>query len=407
MRRPVQAVILAGGRGTRLAPITDTIPKAMVPFHGKPFMQHTIEMLREQGFERVLLLLGYKAEVIQEHFGDGRGLGIEIQYSVTEPDDLTASRVRVAERLLEERFLLLYCDNYWPMRFEAMWASYLASGRPAQITVYTNKDGYTRDSVIVDPDGRVAVFDRGRTTPGLAGVEISYAILERDTVLELLPAREALPEGDMLFEDAVYTPLAERGMLHAFVSDHRYYSVGGHARLPLTDAFFARVPTVIVDRDGTLNERPPPATYVTRPEDLRWLPGALEGLAVLREAGRRVVVVTNQAGIGRGAMTEDDLAAVNARLLADAEAAGGRIEAIYHCPHDWDEGCECRKPRPGMLFQAQRDFHLDLTRTPFVGDDERDGQAADAAGCPFVMVSESHGMLDAARALTSNPIPAQ
>ena len=407
MKRPVQAVILAGGRGTRLAPITDTIPKAMVPFHGKPFMQHVIEMLREQGFERVLLLLGYKAEVIQEHFGDGRELGIEIQYSVTEPDDLTASRVRVAERLLEERFLLLYCDNYWPMRFEAMWASYLASGRPAQITVYTNKDGYTRDSVIVDPDGRVAVFDRGRTTPGLAGVEISYAILERDTVLELLPAREALPEGDMLFEDAVYTPLAERGMLHAFVSDHRYYSVGGHARLPLTDAFFARVPTVIVDRDGTLNERPPRATYVTRPEDLRWLPGALEGLALLREAGHRVIVVTNQAGIGRGAMTEDDLAAVNARLLADAEAAGGRIEAIYHCPHDWDEGCECRKPRPGMLFQAQRDFHLDLTRTPFVGDDERDGQAADAAGCPFVMVSDSHSMLDAARALTSNPIPAQ
>jgi D-glycero-D-manno-heptose 1,7-bisphosphate phosphatase len=288
-----------------------------------------------------------------------------------------------------------------------MWASYLASGRPAQITVYTNKDGYTRDSVIVDPDGRVAVFDRGRTTPGLAGVEISFAILERDTVLELLPAREALPEGDMLFEDAVYTPLAERGMLHAFVSDHRYYSVGGHARLPLTDAFFARTPTVIVDRDGTLNERPPRATYVTRPEDLRWLPGALEGLALLREAGHRVIVVTNQAGIGRGAMTEDDLAAVNARLRADAEAAGGRIEAIYHCPHDWDEGCECRKPRPGMLFQAQRDFHLDLTRTPFVGDDERDGQAADAAGCPFVMVSDSHSMLDAARALTSNPIAAQ
>ena len=68
------------------------------------------------------------------------------------------------------------------------------------------------------------------------------------------------------------------------------------------------------------------------------------------------------------------------------DAAAGAIEAIYHCPHDWDEGCECRKPAPGMLFQAQREFDLDLTRTPFIGDDERDGQAAAAAGCPFAMV---------------------
>jgi histidinol-phosphate phosphatase family protein len=404
LRRPTQAVILAGGRGTRLAPITDTIPKAMVPFHGKPFIEHTLDMLREQGFEKVLLLLGYKAEVIQEHFSDGGRVGLEIEYSVTGADDLTASRVRVAEEKLEERFLLLYCDNYWPMRFDAMWERYVAAGRPAQITVYTNRDGYTRDSVIVETDGRVAVFDRGRTTPGLAGVEISYAILERETVLGLLPPLEALPEGDMLFEDAVYTPLAEQGLLGAFESDHRYYSVGGHARLPLTDAFFAREPTVILDRDGTLNERPPRASYVTSPEAFRWLPGALEALARLREAGRRVIVVTNQAGIARGALTEADLEAIHARMRAEAEAAGGRIDAIYHCPHDWDEGCLCRKPAPGLLSQAQRDHHLDLTRTPFVGDDERDGEAAAAAGAPFLLVTEEQPLAAAVSTLLSDPI---
>jgi D-glycero-D-manno-heptose 1,7-bisphosphate phosphatase len=405
LKRPTQAVILAGGRGTRLAPITDTIPKAMVPFHGKPFLQHILEMLREQGFERVLLLLGYKAEVIQDRFGDGGQLGLDVEYSVTGADDLTASRVRIAEAKLEERFMLLYCDNYWPMRFDDMWERYRRAGRPAQITVYTNRDGYTRDSVIVEPDGQVSVFDRGRTTPGLAGVEISYAILERDAVLDLLPAREALPEGDMLFEEAVYTPLAERGHLGAYVSDHRYYSVGSHERLPLTEAFFAREPTVILDRDGTLNERPPRASYVKRPEELTWLPRAREALALLKDAGYRVIVVTNQAGINRGAMTEDDLAAINARLCEEAEAAGGRIDAVYHCPHDWDEGCECRKPRPGMLFRAQREWHLDLTRTTFIGDDERDGQAADAAGCPFILVSDERDVLDAARELTANAIP--
>lgn len=395
VERPRQAVILAGGRGTRLRPLTDALPKAMIPFHGRPFLAYLVDMLREQGFERVLLLLGYLPEVIQGYFGDGREHGVVIEYEVTAPDDLTAYRVQQAQHRLDPRFLLMYCDNYWPMRFDAQWDSYLAAGLPAQITVYANRDGYSRDSVIVGADGRVEVFDRGRTTPGLAGVEISYAILERDAVLPLLPPHQEL------FEQAVYPPLVERRQLHAFWTEHRYYSVGGHERLPLTETFFARRPTVILDRDGVLNERPPRAEYVRRPEELRWLPGSREALALFAEAGWQVLVVSNQAGIGRGMMTEEDLAAVHARLSAEAVAAGGRIDRIYHCPHDWNDGCDCRKPRPGMLFSAQRDYSLDLTRITFVGDDERDLQTADAAGCRGVLVDEKISLLDVARRLVA------
>ena len=121
----------------------------------------------------------------------------------------------------------------------------------------------------------------------------------------------------------------------------------------------------------------------------RHAPLLIEALRAYREAGWRVIVVSNQAGIARGMMSEEDLEAVHRRMRAEAEAAGGRIETIYYCPHHWDEGCDCRKPRPGMLFQAQRDFHLDLTRVTFVGDDERDRQAADAAGCRSAMVTEA------------------
>ena len=385
--RPTQAVILAGGRGARLAPLTDTLPKALIPFHGKPFLGYVIEMLREQGFDRVLLLLGYMADTMIEHFGDGSDYGVEISYRVTDADDLTAYRVRDAADQLDDRFLLLYCDNYWPMQFDRMWRSYVESGAPAQITVYANADGYTRDSVIVGSDGFVTVFDRGRTTPGLSGVEISYAILDKAAVLPLLPDHQEL------FEEAVYPALTARGELHAYWSEHRYYSVGGRERLPLTEAFFARSPTIILDRDGVLNVRPPRAEYVCGPADFCWLPGAREALAAFNRAGWRVLVVSNQPGIARGRMTEDDLAAVHRRLCGEAEAAGGRIDRIYYCPHGWDEGCACRKPAPGMLFQAQRDHHLDLTRTTFLGDDERDGQAADAAGCPFGLVTESEPLL--------------
>jgi histidinol-phosphate phosphatase family protein len=396
--RPTQAVILAGGRGTRLQPLTDDRPKAMVEFHGKPFLEYMIEMLRKNGFERVLLLLGYLPDVIIEHFGDGSRFGVSIEYDVLTADDLTAYRVEHAKDRIDDTFLLCYCDNYWPMLMDEMWETYLASGKPAQITVYANDDEYTSHSVIVEADGSVSVFDRSRTTPGLAGVEISYAILDKHTVLTLLPTHQEL------FEVAVYEPLARRGELGAFWTWHRYYSVGGHRRLPLTEAFFAGRPAVIIDRDGVLNERPPRGEYVVAPEGFRWLPGSLEAIRLLSEANYQILVVSNQAGVARGALTMDDLSTIHDTMQADIEAAGGHIDAIYVCPHHWDEGCRCRKPAPGMLVDAQRDFHLDLTRTHFFGDDERDGEAADAAGSLFELVTDERDLLYWTHKLLANEL---
>jgi D-glycero-D-manno-heptose 1,7-bisphosphate phosphatase len=103
-------------------------------------------------------------------------------------------------------------------------------------------------------------------------------------------------------------------------------------------------------------------------------------------------------------MTEQQLESVHHRMRTEAEEAGGRIDAIYYCPHGWDAGCECRKPKPGMLFQAQREHHLDLTRTTFVGDDERDEAAADAAGCRFSYASEDVPLLDVTHRLLAGEI---
>jgi histidinol-phosphate phosphatase family protein len=393
--RPRQAVILAGGRGTRMQPITLDRPKPMVPILGRPFLEYQIEQLREQEFDRVLLLLGYLPEVVQDYFGDGRKWGMKIEYSVTEPDDLTCSRVNNARNLIDPCFLLLYCDNYWPMQMSRMWKRFQDAAKPGLITVYRNRDGHSRDSVVLDEQDDVVVFDRLRTTPGLQGVEISYAILT-DLALELLP------DEDMLFEEAIYTQLAAQNRLAAYVSDHRYYSVGSLDRIPTTETFFRRKQTVILDRDGVLNKKPPRAHYVKSWDEWEWLPGSLQALRLFHEAGYRVVIVSNQAGINRGEMSIADLDRIHARMKAEVEQAGGHIEAIYFCPHDWDEGCECRKPRPGMLFQAQREYHLDLSRTLFVGDDERDAMAADAAECQFAMVTPSSSLLDIARGLAQS-----
>ena len=103
-QRPTQAVILAGGRGTRLRPLTDTRPKPMIEIHGKPFLEYLVEMLRDQGFDRILLLLGYLPEVVQNHFGDGRRWGVTIEYSITAVDDDTGRRVKLAAPRIDECF---------------------------------------------------------------------------------------------------------------------------------------------------------------------------------------------------------------------------------------------------------------------------------------------------------------
>jgi histidinol-phosphate phosphatase family protein len=399
LERPRQAVILAGGQGTRLRPLSDIRPKAMIEIHGRPFLLEIVEMLRDQGFQEVLMLLGYLPSVIQDYFEDGSRWGLNISYSVTPVENNTGRRLKLAEPLLHDVFLLLYCDNYWPMQIAPMWKRFVEAGAPAMLTVYTNKDGWTNNSIRVDDNGFITAFDKRGSTPGVQGVEISYAIF-RKSVVALLPADENVP-----LEETIYPVLAERGQLAAFLTDHRYYSVGSVARLPMTEMFLARRPTVILDRDGVINRKPPRACYVRTWSEFEWLPGAREALAQLKQAGYRVIIISNQAGIARGAMTEADLLEIHRQMVREVTRAGGGVDAIYYCPHHWDDGCECRKPKPGMLLQAQRDFNLDLTRTPFIGDDERDGQAADAAGCPSLLVTEDRPLQALVQSLLQAKIP--
>jgi histidinol-phosphate phosphatase family protein len=397
--RPTQAVILAGGRGTRLRPITDTRPKPMITIHGKPFLEYLVEMLRDQGFKRILLLLGYLPQVIQDYFGNGGRWHVEIEYVVSAVEDETGRRLKLAEPDLDPCFLLMYCDNYWPMQIDKMWARFVTTDALAMVTVYGNRDRYSRDCVRIHDDGHVVLYDKSRTSLGLKGVEIGYALIDRSVVA-------SLPSRNVGFEETVYPELAARRQLLAYLTDHRYYSVGSHDRLPLTQAFLARQPTVILDRDGVLNRKPPQAHYVRSWDEFEWLSGAKEALRMLHEANYRVIIISNQAGIARGAMTRADLLAIHERMQAEAADGGGRITAIYFCPHDWEEGCECRKPKPGMLFAAQRDFDLDLSRTLFIGDDERDAQAAAAAGCPAALVTDGVSLLDITRRVVASTLSA-
>ncbi|MCX7239774.1 MAG: D-glycero-beta-D-manno-heptose 1,7-bisphosphate 7-phosphatase [Burkholderiales bacterium] len=136
---------------------------------------------------------------------------------------------------------------------------------------------------------------------------------------------------------------------------------------------------VILDRDGTINHDS--ADYIKSAEEWQPLPGALEAIARLNHAGWHVVVVTNQSGLGRGLFDVATLNAMHAKMHTMLAAVGGRVDAIFYCPHAPDEGCHCRKPEPGLFEQIGERYGLDLAGLPAVGDSARDLVAAVAAGC--------------------------
>jgi histidinol-phosphate phosphatase family protein len=384
-KKPTQAVILAGGRGERLSPLTDKIPKPMVPFHGKPFLQYLIEYLRAEGFERVLLLLGYLPEKVVEYFGDGEKFGLHIEYSITDVTNETGLRLAAVRDRVDPVFFLMYCDNYCPLDTSSMWEQFCQCNVPAQITAYANTDKFTRSNLNVEGP-MVMHYDKSRSAPNLNGVDIGFVFIKAE-VLELLN------DENLNFEKVVYPELVAKRQLAGYVTHHRYYSVGNLERLPGTEKFLKREPVVILDRDGVLNLKAPRGEYVTRPDDFQWLPGAKEGVSLLKKKGYKIVLVSNQAGIARGKMTEDDLQNIHQKMQNELAEDGGLIDAIYVCPHGWDDNCFCRKPKPGMLFQAQRDLAFDLSRVYFIGDDERDVEAGRAAGCKTYLFKEGDSLL--------------
>ena len=138
-----------------------------------------------------------------------------------------------------------------------------------------------------------------------------------------------------------------------------------------------------LDRDGTLIED---RGYAHALADYAPLPGAYEAVQALRAAGFGTAIVTNQSGIGRGRFDEADFARFQAQLLADFAAHGAALDASYHCPHAPNAGCDCRKPRPGLLLRAQRELGVDLARSWVIGDKESDVELAHAAGCAAVLI---------------------
>jgi NDP-sugar pyrophosphorylase family protein len=226
----VQCLILAGGLATRMRPLTETIPKALIPVAGRPFIDHQLAWLAGHGVTDVVLSLGYLGEQVRDHVGDGARHGLRVR-AVDEGTDLrgTAGAVRLAldEGVLEERFLVTYGDSFLPIDFAAVFRAFAGSGAPALMTVFKNQGRWDTSNVIFD--GRmVTLYDKQRRTrPPEAFTFIDYGLsaLERGVVAASVPAGAKADLSDL------FHALSVRGELAGWESPERFYEIGSPAGL--------------------------------------------------------------------------------------------------------------------------------------------------------------------------------
>ena len=380
-----KAVILAGGRGTRLGPLTDTMPKPLLPVGGAPFLDYVIWNLVRWGIRDIVLSTGYRAQAIRDCLGDGAAMGARVTYAEESSPLGTGGGVRFAAADMMEPFFVLNGDTLLDCAFQPL--ARLVSTYDAQAGIFL------REVTEAGRFGTVAFFhdrihgfrEKGATGPGLIN----------GGVYLLTPAAlHALPAGACSLETHLFPRLAREGALvgaacNGFFIDMGLPATYGEAQTLLPawkrDAI---VKAVILDRDGVLIAE---KQYLHDPAGVELLPGVPEGLSLLRRHGYRLIVATNQAGVGRGYYSLHDMHAVNARLQVLLAEQGIGLDAVYYCPHAPDAQCRCRKPAPGMLDQAACEWGISFESSFVIGDKESDILLGQFAGMQSILVRSGYG----------------
>lgn len=223
----MQVVILAGGLGTRLRPITEQVPKPMVPVGGRPFLEYIVEHVAEQGFRDLLLLLGYLGEQVQQHFGDGRKWGIAIDYAREASPLGTAGAIRNALSKVESEFVLLYGDSFLPIDYRTVVQAFRRTACDALVIAYEDVTGSTdvNPNLAIDAEGNVMRYQKGST-----GIDLKY--IEAGALCFRRAIFEGLPPGQVIsLEEQMFPELIAQHSLRAFITQQRFFDVGTPGRL--------------------------------------------------------------------------------------------------------------------------------------------------------------------------------
>ena len=405
----MQAVIMAGGRGTRLATITKDIPKPMVPIEGKPLLQYQIENLKENGIDKIVLVVGHLGGVIREYFGDGSSFGVQISYYAEEFPLGTAGALSKIKDQLEESFFLVFGDLFVNINYSKFFEFHKDHRALVTLFAHPNSHPYDSDIVVTNNDDRVIGWSYKKDTRlddynNL--VNAGIYVMQKAVVCEIEKTQTQKGTGMVDLEKEIIVPLIKTTSIYAYHSTEYVKDIGTPDRLQkVTNDLLRGVcehrnskhkqKCIFLDRDGTINQY---VGFLRNVEQMKLEPNAAEAIRLINESEYLAIVITNQPVIARGECTIGELEKIHKRLYTLLGKEGAYLDGLYFCPHHPDKGyigeipefkidCECRKPRIGMLKKAEVDFNIDLTRSWFIGDTTVDVQTGLNAGMHTAILS--------------------
>lgn len=400
----MKVVIMAGGRGTRISELFPDIPKPMIPVCGISVLEREISSLKEQGFTDIILTVGYKAESIMQHFGDGRKYGVQIEYFVEkEPLGNAGALFRIKDKLTED-FLLLNADAMFNVDFNRFVKFHKAHNGLVTLFTHPNNHPYDSGLIVANKEKKVEQwltkedkrpkYYQNRVNAGLHVINP-----------EALDLKVTTDKVDL--DRQVLKPLCSSGKIYCYDSPEYVKDMGTPERYETVCKDFEngtvearnlknKQKAIFLDRDGTINKY---VGFLRNIEQFELLSGVSEAIRKINQSGYLAVVVTNQPVIARGEVTYTELQEIHNKMETILGKDGAYLDGIYFCPHHPDKGfkgevkelkinCNCRKPNPGLLLQAASDFNINLEQSWMIGDGKNDIQAGKNAGCKTVLIGD-------------------
>lgn len=411
----MKVVIMAGGKGTRIASVRSDVPKPMITICGKPILEYQIENLKACGLTDIIIVVGYLGDKIREYFGDGGKFGVRIDYFVEEHPLGTAGALFKMPQLTED-FLLLCGDVIFDVDFNRLISFHKKHNAWASLVAHPNGHPYDSSLLVTEieepkklggmPEDTHRVvrwmskederkFYKNRVN---AGIELISLELIKETMKNFVPRHPETPDKIDLDRD-VLKPNIKSGKIFAYDTPEyikdmgtpdRFYEVEKdidsgkvHAR-----NLKNKQKAVFLDRDGTLNMS---SGFLKSADQFELIEGVEEAVKRINKSGYLAIVVTNQPVIARGDCSFKELQDIHDKMETDLGKSGAFVDAIYVCPHHTDKGfagerpeykcqCSCRKPKPGLILHAADDFNIDLSQSYMIGDSLRDVEAGVNAG---------------------------
>lgn len=436
----MKIIIMAGGKGTRIAELFPDIPKPLIPVDGVPILEREILSLAAQNFDDIILTVCYLADKIIKYFGDGSKFGVHIDYFVEKtPLGNAGALFRLIDKIGKEPFFLLNADAVFDVDLKRMLEYHKQKGGLVTLFTHPNSHPYDSGLIIANKDGQVEKwlskedvrphwYDN-RVNAGLhiidpqvldlAGQDLELRAKNLGTELriknlvfsdaddELSSKHEILSTNHQVLSTTkvdldrqLLEPLCGTGKMYCYDSPEYVKDMGTPDRFHQVEADYKagivqaknlhnKQKAIFLDRDGTINKY---VGFLRNIDDFELIDGVAEAIKHINQSGYLAIVVTNQPVIARGEVTWEQLNETHCKMQTLLGQQGAYLDGIYICPHHPDKGfsgelpeykidCDCRKPKPGLLLRAAKDFNIDLSQSYMIGDDDRDVQAGENAGC--------------------------